>query len=615
MAIKVAFGGQSIRKPGSYSKSTVDNTRGRQLGDNGTIFLIGESTLGAPGDAEGIQSFTASQLPDLIAKYGSGPLVDCAKAAVQAPSLSPNIAGADEVLVWKTNSTTQASLTLQNGSSEDIIILKDRAWGSAGNQIAVTIANGSSSNQKSMTVSQNNTTESLGENDAIAQLSVQYTGPGSACSLSISATKVLTTVCTGDTSSNLSLTLSDFTMATLAHFINNQANYTATVLNTQTGHVKSATELDKVDITDVKPTASNLYRLQQEIVDLINENSELVEASLASPQNEGVPANLTSESLTGGSKGASINSDFSNGLAKSLSESYEVAVPCISQDASDDINLNVTNSNSTYTIASVLSALSSHLILRGNTKNRKEAQGMAGFRDSDKSNWYAEAQTLAAFRIQLAGQDVLWQGVDGNLSWKQPHVLAALLAGARLGSEVGEPLTYKFINVSGIGHAVDPDTGISAGNFDPNTDVDDAIDAGVTFLEKPATGGFRVVVDNTTYGADENFVFNRGSVIEAADFVAKTLRQQTEAIFIGNKISNGQASSIKTFIRGLLLQLNDPSRQIITSSLDAPNGFREDTFVVTISGNTARVQIEVKPVQGLDFVLIDLTLGDISQSA
>lgn len=615
MAIKVSFSGSSIRKPGSYSRSTVDNTRGRQLSDNGTILLIGESSTGAPGDVEGIQSFTASQLPDLISKYGSGPLVDCAKAAVQAPSNSPNIAGADQVLVWKTNSSTQASLTLQNGNAEDIIVLKDRAWGAAGNQIAVTIAAGSTANQKTITISKNNDTEALGENSAVAQLSLEYTGAGSVCALSISAGKVLTTTCTGAPGDDLSVNLSDFTVAELANFLNNQTNYTAVLLNTQSGSVRQATDLDKVDVADILNSASSLYRLQKEIVELINQNSELVEASLASPQNEGVPANITSESMTGGAKGASVNSDFSTGLSKSLGEVYEVAVPCISQDATADILLGQTDSGSTYTIASVLAALSSHLILRGNTKNRREAQGFAGFRSTTKATWYAQAQSLASFRVQLAGQDVLFLGVDGNLSWKQPHVMAALMAGARLGSDVGEPLTYKYINIAGAGHAVNPETGIEAGDFDPIVDVDTAIDAGVTFVERPSSGGFRVVVDNTTYGADENFVFNRGSVIEAADFVAKTLRQQTEAVFIGTKISNGQAASIKTFIRSLLLQLNDPSNQIITSSDDAPNGFKEESFVVTINGNTARVQVEIKPVQGLDFILLDLTLGDISQSA
>lgn len=617
MAIKKSFGGQSIRKPGSYSKSSVDNTAGRELTDNGSLFLIGEADLGAPGDVEGIQRFTASQLNDLIAKYGSGPLVDCAIAAVRAPSISPGIAGADEVLVWKTNSSTQASKNLLNGASAAVLVVKDRFWGALGNQISITIANGSSANQKALTIKRNDIIESLGENDAVAQLSIQYTGSGSAASATISGAtpnaKILATVCTGDAGSNLSLNLSNFaSMSELASYIDNLANYSATLLNTQSGSVKSPTELDNVTIADIKTSAISLYRLQVELKELINDNSALILAELPGTLAEGVPANLTNSLLSGGAKGASVNSDFTGGFDKALGETWEVAVPCISQDASADITAGLTDSSSTYTIAAVLSALRSHLILRGTVKNRKEAQGNAGFRNSSKSSCYSQAQSVASELVQLCIQDVLVQGVDGELSWKQPHILAALAAGARLGSVIGEPLTFKYPNIAAFGHAVNPDTGISAGNFDPEIDVDDGIDNGILFVEKSA-GGSRFVVDNTTYGADDSFVFNRGSVVEAAQYVAKTLRQQTEAVFVGRKISNGQASSIKNFMRGLLLELN--RNEIITSSDDAPQGFREDTFVVEIDGNTARVQVEVKPVQGMDFILIDITLGDISQSA
>ena len=78
MAIRKSFGGQTILKPGAYSQSRVDNTGGSAIESNDTILLVGESSRGAPGDNEGIQEFNASQISQLAAKYGSGPLVDCA---------------------------------------------------------------------------------------------------------------------------------------------------------------------------------------------------------------------------------------------------------------------------------------------------------------------------------------------------------------------------------------------------------------------------------------------------------------------------------------------------------------------------------------------------------
>ena len=148
--------------------------------------------------------------------------------------------------------------------------------------------------------------------------------------------------------------------------------------------------------------------------------------------------------------------------------------------------------------------------------------------------------------------------------------------------------------------------------FKPGFDFNEAILNGLTFTEI-ASGGNRIVVDNTRYAIDESFVFNRGSVIEAAQFVARTSREILEQIFVGQKVSNGAALSLKNVLRNYLIQLNQDN--IITSSSDAPFGFVEETFTVNINGNTAEIQVEVKPVQGLDFIFIDFTLGNITQSA
>ena len=193
--------------------------------------------------------------------------------------------------------------------------------------------------------------------------------------------------------------------------------------------------------------------------------------------------------------------------------------------------------------------------------------------------------------------------------------MAALLAGTRLGATVGEPLTFKVINANGVGHFIDASTGMpinSSSQFRPGFDFEEAITEGLTFTEI-ASGGNRVVVDNTRYKTDDSFVFNRGSVIEASQFVARTSRLLLERLFVGQKVSNGAAESLKNVLRNYLIQLNQDN--IITSSEDAPFGFVEETFTVTINGNTAEVQVEVKPVQGLDFIFINFTLGNITQQA
>lgn len=620
MSIKKAYGSALIRKPGAYSRMKTDNSAGAPLGANTTLFLIGESSIGAPGDVEGIQEFDMSNLDQMVAKYGSGPLVDCALAA-RSPSKTPGIGGASRLLIWKTNSSTQSTVTLSNATPAPVVIVKDKKWGASGNDLSITLATGSTANQKLVTINKlNDTAESLGENPARSVVTIDYTGDASAATLTISgvseSAKVLSTALTGqtDSSANLSIQLKNYTVKQLVDFINAQPGYVAT-LGTASLSVAKATDLDPVTAIDIL-TVKTLYRVQKEIVELINETSDRAEAVLAATPVVGVPANVTNAFFTGGAQGASANSDFSAGLAKSLAKTYAVALPCVSRDASEDIAAvdAFTDAGSTYTIAAVLTALDSHLRLRGEIKNRKEAQGMGGVRKSTKAAAFSTISGFGSELLQLTMQDTMVADQNANLVWKGPHVQAALMAGIRLGTSVGEPLTHKYLNTLGIGHFVNVETGLEAGDFNEALDCDDAIDNGVLFAES-ATGGFRVVVDNTTYGADQSFVWNRGSVIEAAQFTARTIRETAELVFVGGKVSNGIASSIKNVIRAKLMELNAPDVNIITSSADAPFGFREDTFVVTVQGNTAKVQVEIKPVQGLDFVFIDFTLGDISQQA
>lgn len=618
MGIKKSFAGASIRKPGAYSRSKVDNSSGAPLGTNDTLFLIGEADSGRPGSSEGIVEFTAEQIDRLIEKFTSGPVVDCALAATR-PSADSSIGGAGRIMVYITNAIAQASRTVNEATNTNpLYSVKDRKGGVSGNDLSITIANGTvPARQKLITINRlNDTAEVLGENPGTAVISVEYTGDATTASAVISgaskAAKTLAITLAGDQtdgSVNQSILLANYSFKQLVDFINAQVGYAAVLLDPSKAALK-ANELDSISATSVL-SATSLYRLQEEILELIN-SSERVEASLAATPVVGLPVNLTNSFLTGGAKGASSNSSFSTGLSKSLAKDYSVALPCISRDASADIADGLTDAGSTYTIAAVQAALESHLLLRGSVKNRKEAQGHAGFRDAQKADCYAQAATIGSELVQLSIQDVLVLDVNGNLTWKHPHVHAALCAGIRLGTEIGEPLTHKFLNVNGVGHVVDPVTGLETGDFNESLDVDDAIDAGITFSEK-AQGGHRIVVDNTTYGVDQSFVFNRGSVVEAAQFVAKSLRETAELVFVGKKVSNGAAASIKSVLRSKLQELN--RNNIITASDDAPEGFVEETFVVTVTGNTAEVQVEVKPVQGLDFVFITFTLGDIRQSA
>lgn len=619
MAIVKSFNGKRIRKPGAYSKFKTDNSSGSDLDVNDTMFIIGEAAKGAPGSTDGILSFDAARMDELVGYYGSGPIVDSAIAAIRPAKPGQGVGGAGRILVYKTNASVQASVTLLQSASAYASI-KGAAWGKDDNFYSVVVAAGSSGSQKQISVTQlGGTVESLGQNLAQNVLSIQYTGNGTAANVTIAGLTrnalMLTTALTGqsDGSLNLSVALHGKTVKQLVDYINAQPGYSASV-STASLSAKSATELDPVSAVNIL-VALQLKRLQVEIIELLNTSDRITATEPSQPLGS-VPDNQT-KALSGGAQGASTNSNFSTGFSNSLGEDYAVLLPAISRDASVDIadaDLGFTDASSTYTIAAVLAAASSHLIIRGDTQNRKEAQGMGGIRNSSKSACYTAVNTVADYNMQVAIQDVVFTAPDGELKVGQPHIFAAMCAGMRLGTAIGEPLTHKFLNVFQVGHVLNPNTLLSTGDFNPGVDYNDAIDNGVLFSEKFGNGN-RIVVDNTTYGVDDSFVYNRGSVIEASYFTMKTLRETAESIFVGKKSSKGIAKSVKNAVESKLLELNADDVQITGSSDDAPNGFVVETFVVTVTGNTCRVQVEFCPIQGLDFVFFDFTLRDTQQSA
>jgi|GEM_PF-6543615 len=616
MAIKKSFNGRSLLKPGAYSKFKIDNSAGASLTANEVLFLVGESTKGAPGSTTGILEFNSARIDSMIDLFGEGPLVDAAIASVR-PSTTPGVGGAGKILVYKTNASTQASANLIKTTNQ--ILVKGVAWGVEDNNLAVVVANGSTANKKIVSVTKiSSTTEVLGENEDQSILNIIHDGDASSATITIAGASrndlILTSTLTGQTDGSLDLNipLAGKSMKELVDIVNAQVGYTATLL-TPSRASTPASDLDAVTSVGLLSLLV-LKRLQKEIVDLLN-TSTRVEATETAVL-DGLPDNQN-VSLAGGAQGASTNATFSTALAVSLAQDYSVLVPCVSRDAATDIADAVsgfTDAASTYTISSILAATSAHLTLRGDTKNRKEAQAMVGVKEATKAAAFLAISAIADANIQAVMQDMILLDASGTLKVAQPHVLAAALAGIRLGTTVGEPLTNKFVRSALIGHNINPTTLLETGDFNTALDGEEAIENGITFCEKRGNG-FRVVVDNTTYGVDDSFVFNRGSVLEASYFTFKTIRNLVESLFVGQKVSNGAALSIKNAIRNKLRELNQTDVQILTSSIDAPEGFREDTFVVTIDGNTARVQVEIKPVQGLDFVLLDFTLGNISQSA
>lgn len=435
---------------------------------------------------------------------------------------------------------------------------------------------------------------------------------GTSPKVTVNSTQILLI---NNSSNEYTLNKADFaTISELVDYINTSTggDWAAEVGTTLNGQL-SPSVLDQV--TDLGANGASLpaqiKKDAQELKEMMSE-SAAVEMIAGSNAGCGLP-NASSETfLAGGQKGATVTSEIVNALAKLEKVRVNAVVPLFSRDAENDAEDSLTDANSTYTIDGIHQAVKTHLSLMATTKRKSERQGYLSLKAS-YNDCKEKAQNLAASRIQLCIQDVRQVDSDGAIKWFQPWAASCLLAGARGGSPIGLPMTNKFMNASGIrqtGQSMSTPEEDIVVDFDPDTQYDDAIRNGITFLENPQTGGFRVVVDNTTYGRDGNWVYNRANVLYAADVLAYDFRNQLENIYVGLK-NTVTAAEIKSTCESIL---NTYLGQGITvSTADARNGYKQ--LVVQINGNTVNVSVVVKLVEGIDFVLADITLQRAQQSA
>lgn len=326
----------------------------------------------------------------------------------------------------------------------------------------------------------------------------------------------------------------------------------------------------------------------------------------------GLHSSMVETLLAGGSKGGSSSLDMVNALASFEKFHVNSVIPLFSRDATADIADSLTDATSAYTIDGIHQAVKTHISLMKSVKKRSERQGYLSLKAS-YANSRSKVGDLADARIQLMIQDVRQIDAAGSIKWFQPWAGSCMIAGARGGAAIGLPLTFKFMNCSGIRHTAQamstPESNIVI-DFDPDTQYDDAIQSGLTFMEAPRTGGFRIVVDNTTYGVDDNWVFNRGNVLYAADIVAYNFRNVMEQRYVGVK-NTVRAVEVKGTAESVLATFL--AQGITVGTSDAPQGFKDLT--VRIEGNTIYISVTIKLVEGIDFVLADITVQRASQTA
>ena len=203
-------------------------------------------------------------------------------------------------------------------------------------------------------------------------------------------------------------------------------------------------------------------------------------------------------------------------------------------------------------------------------------------------------QTLAlnSRHIRACVQNVSLFNSKGVLTVFPPHFLACMAAGMQAGAPVGFPLTNKYIKAQAI--AQDP-------GFNPLDNSNDLIAAGALVARRVDGQGIRWVRNVTTYQQDNNLAFVEGSVNEAVNYAAFTLRNALQ-FAIGRPGFSGTANAIKSTAYNVLDQL-------ITSG--AIRGY--NSLTITPVADAYQISLALAPVLPVNFIVttihLSLTVG------
>ena len=119
MARFVTFNGITRFKPGGITKINAEALNQVLLSDNSIVALVGEAEGGAPGLTSGVVAlFDPSRA---TAEFRSGPLVDAARLAFHSANDPDVPGGASRVLIYKTNNSTQSTVSLPTEEATEAI--------------------------------------------------------------------------------------------------------------------------------------------------------------------------------------------------------------------------------------------------------------------------------------------------------------------------------------------------------------------------------------------------------------------------------------------------------------------------------------------------------------
>jgi hypothetical protein len=393
------------------------------------------------------------------------------------------------------------------------------------------------------------------------------------------------------------------TMQDVVDFINSQSGYSAELGSSRFAALAPA-DLDNGTYDLYSLNSNKPARVKRDAIDWSRANAVSPLASVELLASSGLPeAMSTAKFLAGGTKAGTSSSDFVDAIVACEKLETNFIVPLISQDSSEDILDEETESSSTYTVDAVNAFLKSHVIKMSAEKIAKNRIALVS-RVGEYSDVKEAAGSLSNYRVAMCFQHVNALSADGSLKAFQPWMASIVAAGMQAAAGA-KGIVKKFANVSGIYK--------DGGDFDDAvySDKEDALISGLLFMERVQTGGFRWVSDQMTYSVDSNFVYNSLQAVYIADLMALTIKDRFDKAVVGRSVAEISAIAALGLLEAIMFDFL--RLKWIAPSDDAPKGFKNAS--VKISGGAMPIKVEVKLAGLIYFVPVTMTISQVEQSA
>ena len=299
MTRQVLFNGAVLVRAGGATK--VDASAFQNVGVTGVgiVGLIGEADGGEPNS---VQLFRDPR--SMVDAFRSGPLADAADLAFRPMNDTRVPGGASAVVAVKVNQAARSSKALMK-STANMMTITSIDYGAHTLKVSVEVATSGGGKTvefvfEDSTVRRVESSPVLG---ATAEFTIQYTGAGASCTMTVSPTQITTTVAAGPGGEDLTIPFSTYsTLNEIINFINNSAGgvYTATAV-TKNPYAFLGSDLDRVTAVDIATGVTSFYAKLYRMIDWVNSNSALVTATRAAS---------TATGATAGTHTGSVNAPF-----------------------------------------------------------------------------------------------------------------------------------------------------------------------------------------------------------------------------------------------------------------------------------------------------------------